>query len=308
MRGNELQVSNAKTYWMEAGYSGWLWFGLVFFPLLAALNFYLFLSGDVHLGAATGVTAFCAFMVIVSIAQLRRANAIAVDEDGIWVPGQSKHAALVRWSQIANLREHWFGRSLGLIGSHGKTLISLAYDLRGFDELQHLVVSKLAPPFVKPGVGYGRALSSRMVIWLSVATVATAIFFLIRRSERDDVLLAIAVGFVFAMILVGVCQRVSGITLHQHFIAITYPFRNVAIRMQDITSVELVTVVVYSKGKWPNYFPTVLIQSSAETHRITGLSIAAGDLYRSIEELRRAYARAEPQVAPEGLTAGMVLG
>jgi len=106
------------------------------------------------------------FLILKTIPDL----AMMVDDDGIWPVSRSKESALVPWSMIREIREH-FMQGLDILDASGQILLKLDYQLVDFETLHKIVREKLSHAnFSLPALPlkfYVRlVLDLRLLLWL----------------------------------------------------------------------------------------------------------------------------------------------
>jgi hypothetical protein len=71
-----------------------------------------------------------------------RLTAFTVDEDGLWPTALPRDSSLVRWAEIAAIRERPTLQRLELRSATGTELARLEYQLTGFEQLRAIVLAK----------------------------------------------------------------------------------------------------------------------------------------------------------------------
>lgn len=95
------------------------------------------------LGLFLGMTG----LYCMSLARNMRAKSeVAYDDDGIWLIAKSKHAGLIRWSDIADVKSEVLVTHLHLVNAAGDVLLVLDSALEDYDALRMQVLRRIAQP------------------------------------------------------------------------------------------------------------------------------------------------------------------
>lgn len=147
-------------------------------------------------------------------------QSVTIDNDGLWPAHKCKEDALVRWDDIAEVKERHYWQCLDLIGRDGKTLLKLTYELSGFEALRALAMETV---FTRRAVINETITYSRT--WLFHAAVGTLVtlftFLAVVCSRQHPITALIAtpflVWFIFTEYLTSaykIAIRSDGLDIH----------------------------------------------------------------------------------------------
>ena len=222
--------------------------------------------------------AYAAFRVI---REIKRAP-VTVDEDGIWRTYLGKAQGLIAWSEVNSIKEKQYGQRLELHSESGKTLIKLEYQLEGFEDLRHIVVSKTRRPETKfecPAIFKKPARYHVLATMFNIAVVVLSYF-----AGKNNLALGLLL-FVVVVVLgsLGYLTTVSEIKLNHRTLKIRYPLRSRTFDRMEVASIDLVDRIV-KQARHPEV--TITTTSGDKPIRLAELGPDASSLYDVLDRWR----------------------
>lgn len=183
------------------------------------------------------LAAGCAHLLNRTRRRFPRAETV-VDEDGLWPGHVGKTDGLVRWQDIASIKENRRGQRLELRDEAGKTLTKLEYQLDDFLELRQLVLDRMQKPQVLatcPAV-FGKS-------WLyRVGTLSVVVIVLLLGSYTGYTTSwggLLLLGAIIFLLLWDYLTSVIRLTIDRRILNIRYPLRRVELSIAQVDSISL---------------------------------------------------------------------
>jgi hypothetical protein len=285
-------TDSVRTYEIERSFIVLTHVGIWLFAAMAVLSIFLSVMEDQPRLNAFGFYAVCAAMFAgfvgfsaASYCALRKArfSAVATDKHGLWNVHAGKEKGLVRWESVKSVRERAFGQRLELIGYAGERLLDIEYQLRGFDELRSILLSKLPESDRPYPQRYQRKTIYVPFQFAFTLLVLTGIWWCISVGQ-----ILLGVGLL-AVLFFGIREfltSVTAITIWRDRLEIEFPWRKAEIRPTDIKAVLFADV--HNEGA---RVPQLALQlTSGKVIKLQGLGIAEAELYRHLSVLSPAPA------------------
>lgn len=258
----------------------WFFGAIAAMMLVQALNAYR-TSGDIvvlgYFGMLSAVGAGISAFSYVSLRRTRMSS-IAVDGEGIWNVRTGRERGFVRWSSIRSVRERASRQRLELVGVAGERLLDIEYQLRGFDELRSIIVSKTP----KPDVAFPRRYARGAVLILF--EIAFALLLL------AGIGWALTLGKLWhaagLLLVVGLClhdffMSAFALTLSRERLIIEYPWRKVEILLSEIEEVSF-SDVSESGVRTPRIALRLASGKVIELRNLRALGTDAVELHRQL--------------------------
>lgn len=212
---------------------------------------------------------------------------VALDEEGIWSANLERDSGLLRWGEIAEIRERSYLQRLDLVDRSGVVRLRLEYQLRPFETLRAIVVERaqgLADPraagdtFAKSPMHHG-FYSAILVVWV-VALVYV----------HDDLGMALTLASLVVMAMIGweYWTTVYRLRLLDDAVELVRPGRVQRLGRSDIAEIRL-DDDVGQNGRAGRV--SLHLQGGGKPVHLRDLGIAAHELFRSLQAWRQGGAR-----------------
>lgn len=160
-------------------------------------------------------------------------HSISLDHEGIWLKHQPRDSSLVRWSQIAQLRERPQLQRLELLDDSGRTLLRINYQLDRFLFLRDLILARAAPKSSKDRC------FKRGWLYHSINTVGFAALLGVGFASGSGVG-AVLLGSLFTFLFVQDYLRVvCRIEIHKNHLVVGWPLRSRTLQRRDISAIKV---------------------------------------------------------------------
>ena len=199
---------------------------------------------------------------------------VAIDSNGIRSLDPNRLDVKLQWSDLGKIKERFSRQRLDLFDRRGEKVISLEYQLEGFEDLRRIVLDQVGrSATVRLPVHYAKGCVYHVLNWGSIVLLSYASYHYY--VPRLNSLLFVGMAIVaLALIAREHFQEVVAITINSNEIILRYPFRRITVGTIDITDIRVHDEFV--KG---SRVPHVLITTKlGRTHKIRNLGINAGEL------------------------------
>lgn len=264
------------------------WLGLAFVVLFAALPFLpgdgkpkneSFIVGLSLFGIVMfGVGALYSFRIVREIP----GAAITVDNEGLWPTILPRQSAMVRWADIAKVRERPFLQRLELMGRDDEVRIRIEYQLHAFERLRAIVLERAVLERGFPEANGTYALPW----WHHVRSIGSIVGFSLLGWYVGGTNPVPGYGGMAVVVVVISWEYWSlpyRIRLTDKTLEIAFPGRT-----QSVPKANVVDVQLTDEFRNQMRVPHVVIQllPPAKAIQIKGLGLPSSDLYRALKSWR----------------------
>ena len=207
-----------------------------------------------------------------------KAAPVSLDAEGIWQQSQHRESGIVRWQDIARVRERTYLQRLELLGRSGALLLKVEYQLAEFERLCAIVLSRAA--LVQSSAIQAKTFSkgaSHHVLSVAVILCFTAIG-IYALFEKP------LLGVLFMLSVVGMCSweyltAVHKLELRANDLVAHRPGRHALLRREEIQSIEI-------SDAYANFarLPQVVVHTYGQsgTLKLRNLGVQATELQQAL--------------------------
>jgi hypothetical protein len=226
-------------------------------------------------------TLFFAALALYSLRILKALplQSVAADEDGLWLAHLSKGTGLVRWQDIATLRERPIFQRLDLMGEGGNVLLKLEYQLTQFSQLRSLVMDRTSGQAAMPSLPVTAA--KRPIYHLFYALGLVGFGALGWKVGPESPWLGyVGMTGLVAVIAYEYLTTISRVTIDRECLVVAYPTVQRTYPWTDINSVQLSDVFDQNGVMHPQL--NVTAKGCEKPFRLHGLGMDAVALHRLV--------------------------
>ncbi|HEX2438496.1 MAG TPA: hypothetical protein VHT71_09305 [Methylomirabilota bacterium] len=209
------------------------------------------------------------------VARRAPARAVTIDGDGLWLTMSPKERGLVPWRAIRGFRERFMTQRLELVDGRRRALISLEYQLTGFERLRAIVLARTAA-VARPraqSVSFSRSVAHHAIALGCVIGFAAMAWYLRAGSWVVSGLGLLLVVVVAREYLTTVCKVVvSPAGVH-----VAYPGRGRTVPVSEIASLQLADLLDMGMRRSEVH---LLIRGARRPIRLSGLGESSLELYQ----------------------------
>jgi hypothetical protein len=213
------------------------------------------------------------------VARRAPAAAVTIDGDGLWPTMSPKERGLVPWRAIRGFRERVIAQRLELVDGRRRALISLQYQLAGFERLRAIVLARttaVARPRAKP-VSFSRSVVYHVIALSSVIGLTAMAWYLRDRSWVVSGLGLLLVVVVAREYLTTVCK----VVVSPMQVQVVYPGRGRTVSVSEIASLQLADLLDMGMRRSEVH---LLVQGARRPIRLSGLGESSLELYQVLAE------------------------
>jgi hypothetical protein len=201
-------------------------------------------------------------------------QAVTIDNEGLWPAHRSKDESLVRWDQIADVKERHYRQRLDLIGHDGKVLFKLRYELDDFESLRALAMETVFTQrsAIRRSITYSRGWLHHAAVGVIVATYALLAMLL---SGDHPVTALIATPFLCWFIFYDYLTCAHKLIIRKDGIDIVFPTLT---RSYAWNRVETVYMVDHFLKGYRHPEVGIMIKGCDKPFRIRRLGVDAEDI------------------------------
>jgi hypothetical protein len=226
-------------------------------------------------------TLFFAALALYSLRILKALplQSVAADEDGLWLAHLGKDTGLVRWQDIAAVKERPVLQRLVLLSDDGNVLLKLEYQLTQFSQLRSLVMEKMSGQVVIPPLPI--TLAKPLIYHLFYALGLVGFGALGWQVGRESPWLGyVGMSGLVVVIAYEYLTTISRVTIDREYLFIAYPTVQRTYPWTDIDSVQLSDTFDQNGGMHPQL--NVTAKGSEKPFRLRSLGMDAVALHRLV--------------------------
>lgn len=208
-------------------------------------------------------------------------KSITVDNDGLWLAHLSKETGLIRWTDIANIRERKLLQRMDLVDSKGITLLRLEYQLKQFSELRTMVAKETASRITLPSlpVSFSKPAFYHVFYGLNIVAFSALCWYMAQSMGAGwmiaGAVLVIVIGYEYL-------ETIFKVTISTENIVIQYPVSIHTYLYTDIESVQINEKTIQG-ARHPEVM--LFIKNDKKSLRLMGLGIDAIRLHQVIQSI-----------------------
>ncbi len=226
-------------------------------------------------------TLFFAALALYSLRILKALplQSVAADNDGLWLAHLSKGAGLVRWQDIAIVRERPILQRLDLLSEGGNVLLKLEYQLTQFSQLRSLVIDKTAGQVAIPALPVTAAKRPVYHLFYAVGFIGFGALGW-KVGPESPWLGYLGMTGLVVVIAYEYLTTVSKVTIDRDCLVIAYPTVRRSYPWADIDSVQLSDVFDQNGAMHPQL--SVTVRGGGKPFCLRGLAMDAVALHRIV--------------------------
>lgn len=226
-------------------------------------------------------TLFFSALALYSIRTLKALplRSVAADDDGLWLAHLSKDKGLVRWQNIATVRERPILQRLDLLSESGGVLLKLEYQLTQFSQLRSLVMEKTSGQVGIPSLPITAAKPLIYHLFYAFGLVGFGALGW-QVGPESPWLGYVGMSGLVVVIAYEYLTTISKVTIDREHLFIAYPTIQRSYLWADIDSVRISDVFDQNGGMHPQL--NVTAKGCEKPFQLRGLGMDAVALHRLV--------------------------
>jgi hypothetical protein len=203
---------------------------------------------------------------------------VAVDDDGIWYTYAGKDQGLIYWKQITKVKERAYLQRLDLLDCNGQKLLSVEYQLTGFEILRALINDNMS--YSTSQLNQSTFSKNPLYHWFYLACVLGFSALGVYVGLEDNPLLGFgAMSVAIAFIIYEYVVTATGINLVNGNFVIAYPFTKRSVPLSEIGDI-LIADDFHNGNRIPEVW--IISKNSKKPFKLKGFRVDSNALYKAL--------------------------